>query len=116
MSFAGWPGEAVEFFEDLEEDNTKSFWQANIETYEISVKRPTEELLAELEPEFGAGRLFRPYRDVRFSKDKSPYKTNHRGADFRRPSARPPPLSQQSPGRLRARASTLKRTCFDGDA
>jgi uncharacterized protein (TIGR02453 family) len=76
MSFAGWPGEAVEFFEDLEEDNTKSFWQANIETYEISVKRPTEELLAELEPEFGAGRLFRPYRDVRFSKDKSPYKTN----------------------------------------
>jgi len=76
MSFAGWPGEAVEFFEDLEEDNTKSFWQAHIETYEISVKRPMEELLAELEPEFGAGRMFRPYRDVRFSRDKSPYKTN----------------------------------------
>ena len=76
MSFAGWPGEAVEFFEDLEEDNTKSFWQAHIETYEVSVKRPMEELLAELEPEFGAGKLFRPYRDVRFSKDKSPYKTN----------------------------------------
>ena len=53
MSFAGWPGEAVEFFEDLEEDNTKSFWQVHIETYEISVKRPMEELLAELEPEFG---------------------------------------------------------------
>jgi uncharacterized protein (TIGR02453 family) len=76
MSFAGWPGEAVEFFEDLEEDNTKSFWQAHIETYKVSVKRPMEELLAELEPEFGAGKLFRPYRDVRFSKDKSPYKTN----------------------------------------
>jgi uncharacterized protein (TIGR02453 family) len=76
MSFAGWPAEAVEFFEDLEEDNTKSFWQAHIRTYEISVKGPMEELLAELEPEFGAGRLFRPYRDVRFSKDKSPYKTN----------------------------------------
>ena len=76
MAFAGWPSEAVEFFEDLEEDNTKSFWQAHIETYEVSVKRPMEELLAELEPEFGAGRLFRPYRDVRFSKDKSPYKTN----------------------------------------
>ena len=80
MSFAGWPGEAVEFFEDLEEDNTKSFWQVHIETYEISVKRPMEELLAELEPEFGAGKLFRPYRDVRFSKDKSPYKTNIAGA------------------------------------
>jgi uncharacterized protein (TIGR02453 family) len=35
-----------------------------------------EELLAELAPEFGEGRIFRPYRDVRFSKDKSPYKTN----------------------------------------
>ena len=33
------------------------------------------ELLDELGPEFGEGRIFRPYRDVRFSKDKSPYKT-----------------------------------------
>ncbi len=33
------------------------------------------DLLAELEPEFGPGRIFRPYRDVRFSADKSPYKT-----------------------------------------
>ena len=39
-----------------------------------------EELLAELEPEFGPGRLFRPYRDVRFNKDKSPaYRDQHRG-------------------------------------
>jgi uncharacterized protein (TIGR02453 family) len=35
-----------------------------------------EELLGELKKEFGEGRVFRPYRDVRFSKDKSPYKTN----------------------------------------
>ena len=35
-----------------------------------------EELLAELEPEWGEGKIFRPYRDVRFSADKSPYKTN----------------------------------------
>jgi uncharacterized protein (TIGR02453 family) len=33
-------------------------------------------LLADLEPEFGPGRVFRPYRDVRFSADKSPYKTS----------------------------------------
>jgi uncharacterized protein (TIGR02453 family) len=33
-------------------------------------------LLAELADEFGAGKLFRPYRDVRFSPDKTPYKTN----------------------------------------
>jgi uncharacterized protein (TIGR02453 family) len=35
-----------------------------------------EALLAELEPEFGASKLFRPYRDIRFSADKSPYRTN----------------------------------------
>ena len=40
---------------------------------------PLERLLAELEPEFGASHLFRPYRDVRFSKDKLPYK-DHQGA------------------------------------
>jgi uncharacterized protein (DUF2461 family) len=39
------------------------------------VYAPTVELLAELEPEFGPGKIFRPYRDVRFSADKSPYKT-----------------------------------------
>ena len=32
--------------------------------------------MAELEPEFGDSRIFRPYRDIRFSADKSPYKTN----------------------------------------
>jgi uncharacterized protein (TIGR02453 family) len=35
-----------------------------------------EALLTELADEFGAWRLFRPYRDTRFSRDKSPYKTN----------------------------------------
>jgi uncharacterized protein (TIGR02453 family) len=33
-------------------------------------------LLADLEPEFGTGKIFRPHRDVRFSRDKSPYKTS----------------------------------------
>jgi uncharacterized protein (TIGR02453 family) len=76
VAFRGWPAEALEFFEDLEEDNSKSFWQAHLGVYEDSVKGPMVELLAELEAEFGPGKLFRPYRDVRFSKDKSPYKTN----------------------------------------
>jgi uncharacterized protein (TIGR02453 family) len=34
-----------------------------------------EQLLAELAPQFGQGRVYRPYRDVRFSRDKTPYKT-----------------------------------------
>jgi uncharacterized protein (TIGR02453 family) len=76
VAFKGWPAEAIEFFEGLEADNSKAYWQDHKADYEKLVKAPMEELLAELEKEFGEGRIFRPYRDVRFSKDKSPYKTN----------------------------------------
>ncbi|HET7486688.1 MAG TPA: DUF2461 domain-containing protein [Acidimicrobiales bacterium] len=76
MPFRGWPAEALEFFDGLEADNSKTFWEANKATYQRCVRGPTEQLLEELAPEFGPGKLFRPYRDVRFSKDKSPYKTN----------------------------------------
>ncbi len=76
MAFRGWPDEAVAFYEGLEADNTKRYWEANKSTYERSVKGPMEELLAELADDFGPGRVFRPYRDVRFSKDKTPYKLN----------------------------------------
>ena len=76
MAFRGWPVEALEFFEGLEEDNSKAYWQRNKDVYETLVRTPMEGLLAELEPEWGKGHIFRPYRDVRFSKDKSPYKTN----------------------------------------
>src|SRR4051812_33089267 len=74
VAFTGWPVEAVEFFEALEDDNSRTFWQANKTVYERCVKGPMEGLLAELEDEFGAGKVFRPYRDVRFSRDKTPYK------------------------------------------
>ena len=76
MAFRGWPVEALEFFEGLEEDNSKAYWQRNKDVYETLVRAPMEGLLAELEPDWGEGKIFRPYRDVRFSKDKSPYKTN----------------------------------------
>jgi len=79
MGFKGWPAEALEFYEGLEADNSKSYWQAHKSTYDDCVLAPMQALLAELESEFGAGKIFRPYRDVRFSKDKSPYKT-HIGA------------------------------------
>ena len=74
--FRGWPPEAIEFFDGLEVDNSKAYWEAHKDTYERCVRGPMLALLEELEPEFGPGRLFRPYRDVRFSRDKSPYKTN----------------------------------------
>jgi uncharacterized protein (TIGR02453 family) len=76
MGFRGWTDDALEFFEGLEADNSKTYWQAHKAVYDEQVRTPMEELLAELEPQFGEGRVFRPYRDVRFSKDKSPYKTN----------------------------------------
>jgi len=75
MAFKGWPAEAIEFFEGLEADNSKAYWQHHKAVYDEMVRAPMDELLAELAPEFGAGRVFRPYRDVRFSADKSPYKT-----------------------------------------
>jgi len=73
--FSGWSSEAVEFYEGLEADNSKSYWQVHRQVYENQVHAPMEELLAALAPDFGEGRIFRPYRDVRFSADKSPYKT-----------------------------------------
>ena len=79
MAFRGWPAEALEFFEGLAADNSKSWWQAHKAAYEQVVKGPMDELLAELAPEFGESKVFRPYRDVRFSPDKTPYKT-HIGA------------------------------------
>jgi uncharacterized protein (TIGR02453 family) len=79
VGFRGWPVEAIEFYEGLLADNSKTYWQAHKQTYEDCVRAPMQELLTELEPEFGPGKIFRPYRDVRFSADKTPYKT-HIGA------------------------------------
>jgi uncharacterized protein (DUF2461 family) len=65
LAFRGWPAEALEFFERLEAENSKSFWQRNKEIYEAQVRAPMGELLQELAPEFGEGRISRPYRDIR---------------------------------------------------
>ena len=76
MVFRGWPEEALEFFAGLEADNSKTYWQQNKDRYEQLVRAPMEDLVEELVPEWGEGKIFRPYRDIRFSADKSPYKTN----------------------------------------
>jgi uncharacterized protein (TIGR02453 family) len=76
MPFRGWKAEAVEFFEGLEADNSKSYWQAHKGEYEALVLEPMQDLIADLSGEFGEGHIMRPYRDIRFSADKSPYKTN----------------------------------------
>jgi uncharacterized protein (TIGR02453 family) len=76
------------FLADLRRNNNREWFQANKGRYEQHVKEPALEfvsdfapLLDEISPHFRAdprpvgGSLFRIYRDVRFSKDKSPYKT-----------------------------------------
>jgi uncharacterized protein (DUF2461 family) len=72
MTFRGWAVEAIEFFEGLEADNPKTYWQRNRDVYDSMIRGPMEELLAELEPKFGASRIFRPYRDIRFSATSRP--------------------------------------------
>ena len=79
MGFTGWPAEALEFYEGLEADNTRTYWLAHKTEYDDCVRAPMQALLEELAPTWGAGKIFRPYRDVRFSADKTPYKT-HIGA------------------------------------
>jgi uncharacterized protein (TIGR02453 family) len=75
MAFTGWPPSAVEFYRGLEADNSKSYWQAHRHVYDEDVEAPMVELLGELSAEFGDVHLMRPYRDIRFSADKSPYRT-----------------------------------------
>jgi uncharacterized protein (TIGR02453 family) len=75
VTFKGWPAEALEFYEGLEDDNSKVYWAAHKAAYDADVHTPMVALLDELEGEFGEGKIFRPNRDIRFSADKSPYKT-----------------------------------------
>ena len=77
--FSGFPVAALDFYDDLEVDNTRSFWEQHRAVYEESVRAPMLALTGALAPEFGEAKVFRPYRDVRFAKDKTPFKT-HQGA------------------------------------
>jgi uncharacterized protein (TIGR02453 family) len=83
VAFTGFPVAALDFYDDLEMDNTKSFWDKHKSVYDEGVKAPMTALLAELAQEFApdgqTGKIFRPYRDVRFAKDKTPYKTHQGG-------------------------------------
>jgi uncharacterized protein (TIGR02453 family) len=78
MAFTGIPAAAIEFYSGLEADNSKVFWEANKAAFKTVVRGPIEELCAEL-AEYGPFHLFRPHNDLRFSKNKPPYKT-HQGA------------------------------------
>ena len=74
MSFTGIPPAALDFYARLEADNSKAFWEANKAVYRDVVKASVEALCDEL-AEYGPFHLFRPYNDVRFAKNRPPYKT-----------------------------------------
>jgi len=89
--FAGFPPEAIGFFRGLARNNRRDWFQPRKAVFEESVKQPMRELvvalnqaLAGFAPEYATDpekAIFRIYRDVRFSKDKKPYK-DHIGANF----------------------------------
>ncbi len=74
--FGGFPAEALEFFDDLEEHNERAWWLENKHRYDAHVRGPLDAFLASVATEFGTAHVFRPNRDTRFSADKTPYKTN----------------------------------------
>ena len=77
-AFTGFLPETLTFYERLGADNNKAWWQAHREEYLDHVREPMELLCGELD-EFGPFHLFRPYNDMRFAKNRPPYKT-HQGA------------------------------------
>ncbi|CAA9532053.1 MAG: hypothetical protein AVDCRST_MAG79-1013 [uncultured Thermoleophilia bacterium] len=77
--FTGFPPAALTFLAGLEADNSKAWFDAHRDVYEEAVRDPLERLIAEAGALYGPSKVFRPNRDVRFSRDKSPYKTTAAG-------------------------------------
>jgi uncharacterized protein (TIGR02453 family) len=78
--FDGFGPDVFAWFAGLERDNTKAYFTATRERYELEVRGPLEALLDELSGVFGGeARVFRQQRDLRFTPDKSPYKTRTYG-------------------------------------
>src|SRR3954454_6901929 len=86
MTFNGFPAQAFDWFTGLEADNSKAWFTAHRATYDSAVTGALEEMLDELADETeGRVKMFRQNRDVRFSADKSPYKTATYGVILDRP-------------------------------
>ncbi len=78
--FEGFGKTAIDWFHRLEADNSKAFFLATRPEWDDAIRAPMESLVAEAAETFGGTtKLFRPYRDVRFSPDKRPIKANCSG-------------------------------------
>ena len=98
--FKGLPGDFFNFFEDLSQNNNRVWFADNKDRYYESVVNPISGFIVAIAPALGkisshymadprphGGSMFRIYRDTRFSKDKTPYKT-HAGIQFRHKAGR----------------------------
>ena len=89
--FDGFPKAGLDFFKKLKRNNNRPWFEKHKGEYETQVKLPMQSLIAALQPNFSQfaaeyevnpkRSIFRIYRDIRFSKDKTPYKT-HTAAHF----------------------------------
>ena len=75
MSFSGFPPEAFTFFANLAKHNNRDWFQAHQHVYEQACREPMKALMAAIDPPFGAGWLSRINNDMRFNRDRAPYKT-----------------------------------------
>ena len=94
-SFKGYPKDGLKFFADVAENNNREWFQENKGRYQQNILTPSQDFVVELGDRLrllsegivadsrtsGSGSIMRIYRDVRFSRDKSPYKT-HLGIVF----------------------------------
>lgn len=94
-AFKGFPEDLFRFFKELAKNNDREWFNAHRDRYQASVVDPMCAFIAAMAPRLqkisghyvadprpNGGSMFRIYRDVRFSKDKSPYKT-HAACHFR---------------------------------
>lgn len=89
--FEGFPRQGIQFFKKLKRNNNRSWFEKHKDDYEDFAKAPMQSFIFALQPYFATfapefelspkRSIFRIYRDVRFSKDKTPYKT-HIAAHF----------------------------------
>jgi uncharacterized protein (TIGR02453 family) len=73
--FTGFPPDAFKFFANLAKHNNRDWFQAHKDVYERACREPMKALMAAIDPPFGAGWLSRINNDMRFNRDRAPYKT-----------------------------------------
>jgi len=97
LLFTGFPPDTFAWLEGLESDNSREYFHANRDTYDDCVRGALDAMLEQLAGELGGRvRMFRQHRDLRFSADKSPYKTTTYGLIVDRPGDEFPLYAQLS--------------------